>query len=253
MPIHKAFYFFATVAVMAVSGCTTLEMPKSMTPELPSWMETTQTPDKVVCFWGDPYLRQNPDGEVIRGFAGRLMFYKAGSKKAVKIDGEARIYAYDETNRDPSNPVPDKRSLISAETLANQHVKTELGHAYDIAFDWGPADGPQKSVSLIVKFKPNNGGSWIFSEMSQQTLLGTPTVDPDAPTTLAEEMGVGYDDAVRPRNPIRPASFNQFVEVSPSIEEGPSEATSQDSLRMRTMTIHRPSRFGGRSVRTTTY
>ena len=55
--------------------------------------------------------RADQDGEKpLRGFGGRLYFFGPNnSQEPVKVDGTLVIYAFNETNRDPANVVPDKK------------------------------------------------------------------------------------------------------------------------------------------------
>jgi hypothetical protein len=44
-----------------------------------------------------------------RGFGGRLAFYDHDSEKSLLVDGELVVYAFDETNRDPTDNKPTRR------------------------------------------------------------------------------------------------------------------------------------------------
>ncbi len=190
------FRCWALVLTTAVaSGCAGLDIAGM--PQFPLYPpEQPETPDQVVATWTDTVLHQ-PNRPAARGFGGRLTFYGDGRPKPVKVEGSLVIYAFDEEARDPSNVKPDRKYVFTKEQFAKHYSKSNLGHSYSVWIPWDKAGGPQKQISLIVRFLPE-GGPVVIGEQAMQLLPGrkmlaaghrpTPTAPP--PVTPPRNHGI---------------------------------------------------------------
>jgi hypothetical protein len=163
-------------AALLVTGCAKFDLRKNI-----PWGEgkngSIEQPMRVEAAWVDTVLTK-PDKAPMRGFGGRLYFFGPNnSQESVKVDGTLVVYAFNETNRDPTNVVPDRKIVYPAKEFERLYTNTKLGHSYSIWVPWDEAGGPPAHISLIARFIPNKG-SVIASEQVRLLLPGiTPLVD----------------------------------------------------------------------------
>lgn len=120
------------------------------------------TPSKLAVTWSEAILTP-PNGLPTRGFGGRVYFYDA-KQKAVAVDGELVVFAFDEL-RTPAAPAPQRKYVIRAHELPRHFGATQLGPSYSIWVPWDAAGGPENAVSLLVR----------FTSVSNAVVLGEPT------------------------------------------------------------------------------
>ena len=129
-------------------------------------------PDKILASWTDTVLT-SPGKPPIRGFGGRLMFYAGESEKPIKVDGTLVVYAFDESNRDPSNVRPDRKYVILPQQLPDHFSKSKIGNSYSVWIPWDEVGGVQKEITLIARFEPKQGAI-VMGEQCRQSLPGMP-------------------------------------------------------------------------------
>jgi hypothetical protein len=163
-------------AALLVTGCAKFDLRKNI-----PWGEgkdgRIDQPMRVEAAWVDTVLSK-PDKAPMRGFGGRLYFFGPNnSQDSVKVDGTLVIYAFNETNRDPTNVVPDRKIVYQAKEFERLYTNTKLGHSYSVWVPWDEAGGPPAHISLIARFIPTKG-SVIASEQVKLLLPGiAPLVD----------------------------------------------------------------------------
>ena len=54
---------------------------------------------------------------------------RADEAKPVKVDGTLEVYAFDETDRDPTNSAPDRKYVFSPEDFRKHFSEGKLGDA----------------------------------------------------------------------------------------------------------------------------
>jgi len=213
----------AAAIVCLCGGCAPLDVKDSFS--IPFWSdnEKPQVPVKVVAVWVDTV--RLAEGETpTRGFGGRLMFYGRKHEKPVKVDGDLVIYAFDETNRKPGDPRPDRKYVFTAEQIPIHYSRSKLGHSYSFFLPWDAPGGPRKDISLIVRFQPK-GGPVVVGEQTRQNLPGQ--FDPSR-TANRQESG-------------SPASDNPVTQTSYQSVAGGEKLPRP---RMQTATIEMPNTFG---------
>lgn len=189
---------------------------------------------RMIAIWSDTVMTQ-PGQPGRRGFGGRLMFYKGGSfqkggaERPIKVEGKLIVFAFDDTESDPSRCVPDKKYVFTPEQFAKHYSKSELGHSYSIWLPWDEVGGPQKKIALVARFESNDG-ALITSEMTTQLLPGR------VPT--AEHMKQ-WPATPPPAQSVQPASHRKAISAS---------QTEPDRRgRMTTVTIPVTPGFGATS------
>jgi hypothetical protein len=157
-------------ATVALAGCaSSFDLRKSI--PWASSDEKIHEPLKVSAFWSNEVENRADLDHGIRGFGGRLYFYGKDPDKAVKVKGSLVIYAFDETNRDPKNMVPDKKYVFPAQALEKLYSKSQMGHSYSVWLPWDAVGGPQHEITLVARFMSEKG-AMASSEPSKQLLPG---------------------------------------------------------------------------------
>ena len=143
--------------------------PKKMT----GWgdeEDEPQEPRRLVSSWTDTVLHQtgkNPQ----RGFGGRLIFYGEDAEKPVLVDGQLVVYAFDETNRQPTDNKPTRRYVFPPDQVSRRMSKTAMGPSYSFWLPWDEVGGAQTEISLIARFEPM-GGAIVVGEQTKHLLPG---------------------------------------------------------------------------------
>jgi hypothetical protein len=164
------------MSLALATGCAKFDLRKNI-----PWGEgrdgAIEQPLRVETSWIDT-IHTKPNEKPVRGFGGRLYFFGPNnSQEPVKVEGTLVVYAFDETNRDPTNVVPDRKIVYSSKDFKELHSKTKLGHSYSVWVPWGETGGPRTKISLIARFIPTKGAA-ITSEQLSVVLPGTePLVD----------------------------------------------------------------------------
>jgi len=245
------FLGLLTVIVATAGGCAQLDLGKPV-----QWPwdaeEEPEVPNKVVAMWIDGM--RYPHGQpATRGFIGQLLFYGDDKEKPIKVDGRLEIYAFDEDSPKGDKAKPDRKFVFTKETFAKHHTKSDLGHNYGFWLPWGPADGPQKEISLIIRFIPVDG-QLVMGEQTKTMLPGnTPPPRPEHVEVVerfrSRPVNVPYPgtgQGVRPAAYQTPAQTgyeglppDQFAPRGPSMQQ-------TDGPRMTVATIEVPSRMARR-------
>ena len=160
---------FVIVALCTwISGCASLTSEHGML-----WLDgqpRADLPDRILPVWADAVLHQ-PGKSAVRGFGGRLYFYKDGQPDPMKVKGSVTVYLFDGENNDLNRVSPLKKYIVTADQFAAHHSKTSLGHSYSIWVPWGPIGGPARTFGLIVRFDGDKGGT-VLGQPAKKLLPG---------------------------------------------------------------------------------
>ncbi|MDD4266774.1 MAG: hypothetical protein PHO07_09780 [Pirellulales bacterium] len=220
--VHSCWLIAAALSCLA--GCAQLNVKgASAIPFWPDDGNTPRVPVKVATVWVDT-VRFTQGAAPARGFGGRLVFYDNKHEDPVKVDGDLVIYAFDEDNRQPGDPRPDRKYVFTAEQLPIHYSQSKLGHSYSFFLPWDEPGGPRKEISLIARFRPK-GGPIVISEQTKQILPGQPE---------PQESAGGRQTGDRTRDD----------QVMPTSHQSALAGQSAPRSRMQTATIQMPSVFG---------
>lgn len=139
--------------------------------DIPWFNNKPQVPDKITVFWTDTVLNQ-PGRKGVRGFGGRVMFFNSRQDKPVKVEGTFTVFAYDDTDSDLNKTVPDRKFIFTPDQVPKHYSKAKLGHSYSFWVPWDTVGGEQRTISLVCRFEPKDGGL-VVSEPLKQILPGT--------------------------------------------------------------------------------
>ena len=211
--------------VVILSGCTSLKVLPTI-PVLPGSDDKPQQPAHLISLWSDMVVH-DPNGQPARGFGGRLSFYTAKGNKPIRVDGSLVVYGFEEQGDSGDKVKPDKKFVFTPEQFARHYEKTGLGHSYAVWVPWDAAGGPQKEVSLIVRFTPK-GGQLVVGEPTRQILPG-PSLDPDA--GHARTARTGRDRQTSDRS-VRQVSYEMPESAGPD-----GALTGAQGMRITTIPV----------------
>ncbi len=197
--------------------------------------EPTGIPERMVVIWRDA-VYESGASKAARGFGGRFYFYDKESK-AVKVEGELVIYAFDDTGSTNTTEA-DRKYVFGQDRLESHFSETALGASYSFWIPWDQVGGVRRSIALIPVFKTADGqivrGDQTVNVLSgkapESELADVAAVKNDAPgvTTIA----AGW------QNKDRVNQVAHFDEANPNI--------IMQSETRRTTTIDVPSETASR-------
>jgi hypothetical protein len=115
---------------------------------------------------------QGPDGLTTRGFAGQIFFLDAKDQIPAKVDGEVRVYVFDDQGSAEDRDKPLHQFDYPRESWKVRMTPTKMGPAY-VVFVPYTRKGSHKAVcSLRLRYTPADGGAPLFSDMAQVSLPG---------------------------------------------------------------------------------
>ncbi len=169
-----------------LGGCSALHLGK--------WMHhREQGPvNDMMCLW-EPGEGRNLDNLPAHGFAGQLMFLRQGSDEPSPVDGDIRVYVFDDQGGPEDLAVPIHQFDFEAKAWNRYLRQTNLGPAYQIFLPYTRKGQHEARCALRVRFTPTDGGPPLYSKIANVTLPGsrTPAVDrwnPESAQLSAAEM-----------------------------------------------------------------
>jgi hypothetical protein len=178
---------------MVTTGCQFA--PKKM-PDVWPWdkEEPKDLPDRILAVWTDTVLHQK-GMPGIRGFGGRIYFYKKDNTDPIEVDGGLAVYVFDADDLSPASQQPLRKFLFTPDQFASHMSKTSIGPSYSVWLPWSEVGGPQMRLSLIARFEGRDGGSTI-SDPTIKLLPGTPKQESLA-KSKAKENHTASESAVQ--------------------------------------------------------
>lgn len=228
MPLRPLAAAIAFVGLLGTSGCSEMfDFRKDW--KIPGVTEPRpQTPTRLADFWTDDVLTQ-PNQPPVRGFGGRIMFYVDENSKPCAVAGTVTIMAFDATENDPTKATPCRQYVFKADELSKHYSKSKLGHSYSFWLPWDEVGGPERQVTLMVRFQAKTGES-IVSTPSRQTLSGTAAAgkpanrltvtksrdNPIQPPAAATEgvQQISYEEPVASTDPAKPKETDPLSTVT---------------------------------------
>lgn len=166
-----------------LSGCAAdgLFLQKSKYPQADAEHPVT----RILCIW-EPGEGAGLDGRTTRGFAGQIYFFTHKSDIPAIVDGDVRIYLFD----DQGTPEERKRPLHQFDFIGQgwdiMRVDTQLGPAYQVFIPYVREGFHQAKCALRVRLTPAEGPV-IHSNMVYVTLRGTKEDGEEESTAQASE------------------------------------------------------------------
>lgn len=189
------------------------------------------TPRRMVVTWTDA-VKQQTGADAERGFGGRIFFYDREESEPIAVEGQLVVYAFDESDRLPTDNQPDKRYVFPPEQLALHQGESDLGVSYSVWLPWDKVSGAQTEVSLIARFESVRGGALVMSEQNRIRLPGQLT----SPGKVQVASHTPPADAAS-SSAVQYAGYTTTVEY-----DAPDESKKPASAGMESTTIKLPAR-----------
>jgi hypothetical protein len=227
------------MALVIGAGCSHFDLRKPI-PWVKGENGELERPMKVVAMWKDTVMTQG-DAVAVRGFGGRLMFYADEESKPIKVKGSLVVYAFDETGRDPSNVVPDRKYVFTEEEFEEHYSESSLGHSYSVWIPWDRAGGLQSELSLLARFTTEDGAV-VVGEQSTHLLPGkpNPNMNQQTPPPAAHTAASAGVQQISYQAPFQPPANMGATPVTAITNSGSPAGQpwmQQSSKQMTTTTI----------------
>jgi hypothetical protein len=138
---------------------------------------------KLLCIW-EPARGRGPNGMPTRGMAGQLMFFTRSNPSPVAVDGDVRIYLFDNAGTREEQAKPIHQFDFTPETWQAHLRDGNLGPSYHLFVPYVRGGFQQVECSLQVRFTPKEGPV-VYSEMTSVVLPGNTESAEDTPESLA--------------------------------------------------------------------
>lgn len=139
----------------------------------------------------------NLDGLPGRGFGALINFYTPGSPEPVKVDGDVRIYVFDNQGTPEENKRPFHQFDFGAKTFNAYLSEGDIGLTYGLFIPYTRPGNRQATVSLMLRMTPKIGPV-VLSDMVTIQLAGTKPDSKKQVTGLnAKEFDLNRSDSVQ--------------------------------------------------------
>lgn len=225
--------------LLMLAGCQTLASKW----DLLSRNQTPSVPDRMLPIWTDTVLHQ-PAQPAVRGFGGRLYFYRDQKDNPIKVEGSLTVYVFDGDKASSTQAVPLKKFVITPEQLASHHSTTSLGDSYSVWIPWDLVGGPNRTLSLVARFDGRNGGT-VLSEPATKLLPGVWEIDRDASQIQKVSATVDIETAdieTADDEPRQPSMATLSIDLSPSFQRRLMGESQQSEVSRPDESSSQPSR-----------
>ena len=174
-----------------LSGCVTSGLDSNATPVKRFVKATPNNPAvKCLCVWqtADGF---DSEGKSCRGVAGQVFFFNQGNAIPVVVDGDVRVFVFDNHGSEADQAKPLSQFDIDRQTWNTQLTRTQFGPAYRLFVPYTRPGRNQAELALRLRMTPDNGPT-VFSDLSTITLAGhkpqkSEKADESAVTTQVEQ------------------------------------------------------------------
>ncbi|SFI45642.1 hypothetical protein [Planctomicrobium piriforme] len=144
---------------------------------------------ELICLW-EAGEGTGLDGLPSRGFVGQLMFFAHGIDPPVRIDGDVRIFVFDDQGTPEEQERPIHQFDFDAAAFQAFLTETNIGAAYQFFLPYTKKGGNRSTCSLRVRYTPKNGNP-VYSKMGSVILAGTTPRKPEQPVGQAPVRNEG--------------------------------------------------------------
>ena len=134
---------------------------------------------EIICVW-QPGEGTGMDGLPCRGFAGQILFFSMGEKTPVRVNGNVRVYVFDDQGTEAEQELPIHQFDFDGSSFQNFLTTTNMGAAYQLFIPYTRKGSHSATCTLRVRYSPEEGSS-VYSKMASLNLPGTTARKPDEP------------------------------------------------------------------------
>jgi hypothetical protein len=229
----RQFVFgMAMVFPALMSGCQHLMFWDKMA-RLPTASEKHPVME-VICLW-EQAEGTGLDGLPCRGFAGQLLFFAQGRTPPVRIDGNVRIYVFDDQGTPEEQEYPIHQFDFDAKAFQAFLTNTNIGAAYQLFIPYTRKGGHRATCSLRVRLTPEHGAP-VYSKMARVELAGTTSRKSDQP--IGQNSSHNLFQGVQLASHVEKSTAGSFlgtpgIPIATSSQEHVSSDFDADRERLR--------------------
>ena len=164
-------YSVLLIALLACTGCTTTSLFSKFTHKQKFTKATAENPAvRCLCLW-EAAEGTGVDNKPSRGVSGQIFFFTRGNVSSVEVDGDVRIYLFDDQGAPEDQAQPLHQFDFKDGTWKAHLTSTQFGPAYQLFVPYSRKGYHQADLALRVRHTPLNG-SPLYSDLSRVSLLG---------------------------------------------------------------------------------
>lgn len=181
-----------TCGVLALSvlltGCATSGLVSNDNPAKKFVKATPQSPAvKCLCVW-QAAEGFDSAGKPCRGVAGQVFFFNRDTPIPVMVEGDVRVYVFDDQGNEADQAKPLSQLDIDRQTWSGQLTNTQFGPAYRMFVPYTRPGRNQAALALRLRMTPDSGPT-VFSDLSSIEMTGPKSEKPEeSPTTAKVEQ-----------------------------------------------------------------
>ena len=214
--LHRSLmrYSVFLIALLALSGCTTTSLFSKFTHKLKVPKATAANPAvRCLCLW-EPAEGTGVDNMPSRGVSGQIFFFTRGGASAVEVDGDVRIYLFDDQGSAEVQAQPLHQFDFMAGTWQAHLTSTQFGPAYQLFVPYSRKGRHQSELALRVRLTPPNGPP-LYSDIANVVLPGHERAKPkegsDAYEPEAPQVKGSADDNFTRSDRITPETIGETL------------------------------------------
>jgi hypothetical protein len=230
MPVHQTV-LFAAFSLAFSCGCASTGFLSFSNKDKP--VAGPKNPVvQALCLW-QPAEGTGIDGKTCRGFAGQIFFFTNRGFVPAKVDGDVRVYLFDDQGSPDERVKPIHQFDFPRESWNALLHDGRLGQTYTIFIPYTRKGFHEANCSLRLRYTPHGGTApAIFSEMVNVTLPGSKR------KTAEEEPGdEPLFENVLQEHARPPVAGNKVLEDRPHTSAGSAGADERLS-RAKSALVH---------------
>ncbi len=158
----KSFIVLSLILTSLSSGCSTLSMTSTLMGRQPK--ENKGLPVvEVMAIW-QPGEGKSTKGAPTRGFAGQIMFFAQGSKRPIKVDGDLKVYVFDDVGSVEEQSKPIHIYEFKGGALQGYYNEGKLGPSYQLFLPYTRPGMHEAKCTLRMKYNSELSGDVLSSE-----------------------------------------------------------------------------------------
>lgn len=210
--------------IVLTSGCTALNVSRMFKKETVA--DERHPVVDIMCLW-EAAEGTGLNGMPSRGFRGQILFFTAGQTSPAKIDGEIRIFVFDQNGPDGDASKPIHQFDFPGLAWNGFLAQTNFGNAYQLFIPYTKAGNEHADCQLRVRYTPKVGNP-VYSRPCSVPLPGTKGSESSVQRRSSTPSN---------RNGIQQASHEEVVAGSPAARQPPRLLPGLTSENVETIRV----------------
>ncbi len=153
-------------------GCSSLSLPHFGNSPAAT---VSSNPARCLCLW-QPVKTEDASGQPVQGFGGQVYFFEAGSEKPVEVEGDVRVFVFDDVGTPAQQARPKDVKDFDSFVWKSFRNESQVGTNYALFVPYDKADKYEAVCSLRLRLTQPDG-TQLFSDMATVKLAGEPRED----------------------------------------------------------------------------